>query len=225
MKHIKIFEDFNSELNEAVKETTLPGGFIQRNLDDSNAEEGLSYKNGVIYFDTNTTTPSKNTGTPGTLTVTTTDGKAMKKLEFADNNFRNEDKVINWQYTDHAKLSASQGADGIKNSILAKNAGEAALKAYEILLNATYMTTTPGDPKVLGNMLRSFFEIRKMYPEYMTKNDLFKGFLTGIIDQYPNPKFGMFTNMDQFSEDIKSRKYLGEIGTVLREVGVIKDTK
>ena len=225
MKYIKIFEDFSSagQINEAVKETPLPGGFIQRNLDDTNAGEGLGYKNGVIYFDTNTTTPSKNMGTPGTLTVSTTDGKSMKQLEFADNNFRDQDRIISWQYTDHAKLSASRGSDGNKQSILAKNSGEASNKAYEILLNSTYMTATPGDPKVLGNMLRSFFEIRKMYPEYMTKNDLFKGFLNGIINQYPNPNFGMFTNMDDFSDNIKSKKYLGEIGTVLREVGVIKD--
>ena len=59
----------------------------------------------------------------------------------------------------------------------------------------------------------------------MTKNDLFKGFLNGIIDQYPKPNFGMFTSVDEFSDKIKGGKYLGEISAVLREVGVIKDAK
>ena len=220
MRHIKIFEDFNSKLNEA-KETPLPGGFINANFVDD--DSSLAPKNGVIYFQTTTTTPSKNLGSPGNLEITVTDGKTSKGLEFSNNNFVDTDRVISWKFRDFAKMRGGQ--ENGKDSVLAKNPAEASSKAYEILLNSTYLTPTPGDPKVLGNILRAFFEIRKMYPDYMTKNDLFKGFLNGIINQYPKPNFGMFTSVDEFSDKIKGGKYLGEISAVLREVGVIKDAK
>lgn len=225
MKHIKIFEDFNSTLNEEeVKEITLPGGFINRNTTDANVNQGSVDKPNVIYFDTNTTTPSKGTGMPGTLTVHSSDGtKGAKQLEFADNNFVDEDRTISYRYTDYAKMRSSNTMP--EPNILAKNPAEAKAKAYEILAHSTYVTPTPGDPKALGNMLRSFFEIRKMYPEYMTKNALLKGFLEGIIDQYPNGNFGQFATLDNWSENVKNKKFMTEVGNVLREIGVIKPAK
>jgi hypothetical protein len=85
------------------------------------------------------------------------------------------------------------------------------------------MTPTAGDPKAVGNMLRSFFEIRKMYPEYLTKNDLLKGFMQGIIDQYPKPNWGRWANYDEFSDKIGD--WNKEVSKVLQEVGVIKPAK
>jgi hypothetical protein len=226
MKHIKIFEDFSgATLNEEeVKEVTLPGGFINRNTTDTNANQGSADKPNVIYFDTNTSTPSKGFGEPGTLTVHTNDGtKGSKQLEFADNNFVDKDRTINYRYTDFAKMRSSSTMP--EADVLAKNPADAKAKAYEILAHSTYVSPTPGDPKVLGNMLRSFFEIRKMYPEYVTKNDLFKGFLSGIIEGYPNGNFGKFAEIDDWQVNIKNRKFMTEVGAVLREVGVIKDAK
>jgi hypothetical protein len=227
MKYIKIFEDFSTgtSLNEeAMKEVTLPGGFINRNTTDTNANQGSPDKPGVIYFDTNTTTPSKDTGSPGTLTVHSSDGsKGRKQLEFADNNFVDKDRIISYRYTDYAKIQS--GGDMAEPTILAKNPAEAKAKAYEILGWGTFATPTPGDPKVLGNLLRSYFEIRKMYPEYMTKNSLLKEFLAGIIDGYPKGDFGKLAEIENFSVNIKNRKFMTEVGTVLREIGVITDPK
>jgi hypothetical protein len=227
MKYIKIFEDFSTgtSLNEeAMKEVTLPGGFINRNTTDTNANEGSPDKPGVIYFDTNTTTPSKATGSPGTLTVHSDDGtKGRKQLEFADNNFVDSDRIISYHYKDYAKMQS--GGNEPDPTILAKNPGEAKAKAYEILGWGTFVTPTSGDPKVLGNMLRSYFEIRKMYPEYVTKNSLFKGFLDGIIEGYPNGDFGRLNQVESFSVNVKNKKFMTEVGAVLREVGVIKDAK
>jgi hypothetical protein len=227
MKHIKIFEDFSTgaALNEeAVKEVTLPGGFINRNITDTNGNEGLDLKKDIIYWDTNTSTPSKGFGTPGTLTISTNDGvKGSKTLEFADNNYVDKDRIISYRYVDYAKMQSSSTMP--EPTILAKNPAEAKAKAYEILGWGTFMTPTPGDPKVLGNVLRSYFEIRKMYPEYMTKNSLLKEFLAGIIAGYPNGDFGKLAEVENFSVNIKNKKYMQEVGTVLREVGVITDAK
>ena len=220
MKHIKIFEDFsaNTQLNEA-KETTLPGGFINANTDDSNAEgEGFSPKPGIVYFQTNTTTPSKGLGSPGTLTISNQNGnKYENQLSFFGNDFRDEDRIIEWETTDFNKLQ-----EGPRRTILAKNPQEAKAKAYEILLHATFLTPASGDPKAVGNLLRGFFEIRKMYPEYMTKNDLLKGFLSGIIEQFPKPNFEKWKNYDQFSRNINDGTYVREVSAVLKEYSVIK---
>ena len=224
MKHIRIFEDFsaNTQLNEA-NETTLPGGFINVNTDDSNSEEGFSPKPDIVYFQTNTTTPSNNLGTPGTLTSSNQNGnKYSNELAFFDNNFRDTDRTIRWNHSDFSKLQAGQAQSADSKTILAKNPQEAKSKAYEILLHATFLTPVSGDPKAVGNLLRGFFEIRKMYPEYMTKNDLLKGFLSGIIEQFPKPNFGEFTGYDQFSKNIKDDVYVREVSAVLKEYGVIK---
>lgn len=220
MKHLKVFENFSAEsqINEA-KETPLAGGFINANIDDSNSDQGFTPKNGVIYFQTNTTTPDKNMGSPGNLDISVTNGKTSTSLEFSNNNFIDEDRVISWKFRDFAAMKGGTQA-GMKDSVLAKNPAEAKAKAYEILLHATYLTPTPGEPKVVGDFLRSFFEIRKMYPEYLTKNDLLKGFMQGILDQYYKPNFGRWANYDDFQG--KEKAYTEEIGKVLREVGAIK---
>lgn len=223
MKHLKIFEDFsNHEINEG-KETPLPGGFVNLNTDDTNAEEGTTHKKGVIYFSTNTTTPDKNLGTPNTLDVSVQEGDRSTTLTFASDSFRDEDRTINMTSRDYKKLAASPGSSTLdKPSVLAKNPAEATAKAYEILANATYLTKSPADPKVVGDMIRAFFEIRKLYPAYMSKNALFKGFLQGIINGFSNPNFGEFARSEDWSYNIKDGKYKEEIRKALTDAGVIK---
>jgi hypothetical protein len=59
----------------------------------------------------------------------------------------------------------------------------------------------------------------------MTKNSLLKEFLAGIIDGYPKGDFGKLAEIENFSVNIKNRKFMTEVGTVLREIGVITDPK
>jgi len=221
MKYIKIFEDFSSagQINEAVKETQLPGGFVNINFTEEN--DAFSYKQNVLYFQTNTTDPSK--GTPNSLELTVTKPGMGQRLNFPSDLFVEEDRNINMTVTDYKKLS-QPGSNTIKPSVIAKNPAEATAKAYEILAAATYLTSTPSDPKVVGNMIRSFFEIKKMYPEYLTKNALFKGFIQGLTDGFTEPNFGVYGGYDEWSKNIKSGAYKTEILKALKDVGVLRSS-
>ena len=220
MKYIKIFEDFGKNLNEALKETTLPGGFIHRNVgvfpDDI---EQLENKKNNIYWDTDTSSD----GSPGALTIVSSDGKVEKKLSFAHNGMGTEDRTIGFLENDFDNIRSTGKVS--KPTVLAKTPEEAYVNAFTILGYGTRVTPTPGDPKVLGDMLRSFFEIRKMYPDYLNKNPLLKQFMQGIISQYNKPNWGFLTGMSEFKQNIDSDNYKDEIVKVLSEYGVIKPTK
>lgn len=221
MKYIKIFEDFTAEpqINEA-KETPLPGGFININFDGSSEDENAPTKDKVVYFKTNTSAPEKNLGSPNTLDVTSKIGQTSTSLSFASDNFVDEDRHISMKISDYKKIAA--GNPSSQPQIFAKNPAEATAKAYEILAAATYLTETPGEPKVLGDMIRAFFEIRKLYPAYISKNALFKGFLQGIINGFSNPNFGEYSKYDNWVEKIRDKKYNEEIRKALTDAGVLK---
>lgn len=223
MKHIKIYENFSSgdEINEA-KETTLPGGFVNVNF-AGEEDDGFTYKQNVLYFQTNTSDPSKNLGTPNTLDLSVKKTSMSQTLSFPSDLFVEEDKNINMTTTDYKKLS-NPGYNEVKPEVMAKNPAEATAKAYEILAAATYLTPTPADPKAVGNLVRSFFEIRKLYPAYMSKNSLFKGFLQGLMDGFTNPNFGIYARFDDWSGNIKDKKYNEEIRKALTDAGVLKSS-
>jgi len=224
MKYIKIFEDFSSagQINEAVKETQLPGGFVNINFAGEEGD-GFTYKQNVLYFETNTSDPSKGTGTPNSLDLTVTKPGMRQTLSFPSDLFVDDDRNINMTATDYKKLS-QPGNNTIEPSVIAKNPAEATSKAYEILAAATYLTSTPSDPKVVGNMIRSFFEIRKLYPEYLTKNALFKGFIQGLTDGFNKPNFGVYGRSDEWSRNIENGAYKTEILKALKDVGVLRSS-
>lgn len=219
MKHIKIYEDFsfNSKINEA-KEITLPGGFINSNTDDNNSE-GVSLKKGVTFFLTNTSTPNKNLGVPHLLEITTSNDSNRVTLSFNSDTFQEGEKTINlrnFSFKDlQPGISSSERPD-----VLAKNPSEASSKAFEILAYiSTTLTKNPGDPKTMGDLVRSFFEIKKLYPEYMTKNSLFRGFIEGITKGFTKPNFGRFNGSDNFRQ--KEQNTSTEVRSALRDVGVL----
>jgi hypothetical protein len=223
MKHIKIYENFSaeSELNE-TKETALPGGFVNVNF-AGDGEDNFSYKQNVLYFETNTSDPSKNIGSPNTLDVKINKPAMSQTLSFPSDLFVDEDRNINWTTREWKKLS-QPGNNRTEPSVMAKNPTEATAKAYEILAAATYLTPTPADPKAVGNLIRAFFEIRKLYPAYMTKNALFKGFLQGLIDGFSTPNFGRYAEYDDWSRNVKDEKYNDEIRKALTDAGVLRSS-
>lgn len=224
MRHIKIFEQFfsSNKLNEA-KEIPLPGGFINVHTDNSNENDGWVVKKDIVYFETNTTKrldqSGRDMGTPNNLDIRSRSGETTTVLAFPSDAFVEQDKNINMLVTNYKDLKA--GKQPIKN-VLAKNPSEATTKAYEILAAATYLTKSPADPKVVGDMIRSFFEIRKLYPSYMTGNALLKGFMQGLLNGYNNPNFGEYGKSEDWTYNIKEGKYKEEIRKALIDQGVIK---
>lgn len=222
MRHIKIYEDFlfNSKINEA-KEIPFPGGFVNSHTDDNNSD-GTSFKSEVTYFVTNTTTPDKGLGVAHLLEIRTTTGSNNITLSFNSDTFREEEKTINLRNFSFKDLQPGVSSSE-KPNVLAKNPSEASSKAFEILAYISQtLTKKPGDPKTMGDIVRCFFEIKKLYPEYMTKNSLFKGFLGGITTGWNKPNFGRLTGSDSFKQ--KEQNTITEVRKALQDAGVISSS-
>jgi hypothetical protein len=230
MRYIKIFEEFFSgnKLNES-KEVPLPGGFINLHTDDSNSSESSSssLEPGVLYFITNLTDPSKHMGTPLTLDITRHENKGSVTLTFPSENWAEDQKNINLSGSNYDKLIKSGKND--EPAILAKTPEEATSKAYEILGYLSNVAGSFGDPKTIGNLIRAFFEIRKLYPAYATKNLFLKGFLQGIINGKDKPDWGIYKEVPGYGVTTGDwtyshgqKLYGPEIKKALEDAGVAK---
>ena len=220
MKHIKLYEHFN-EINEAEKQ--LPGGYVNQHI-ATTKDESKPQEKGKTYFLTNLTNPSDAYGSPGTLEVDKHDGRVYQTLFFPSSDFEPQQIEIGTSdFTDMPKdfeQAALQGPKKVK-SVLAKTPAEAKAKALDILLAANLLANGSYESKEIGNLIKAFFEIQKMYPEYMTKNPLFGGFIQGLSTAWMNPKFSADLGINDYNGDFKS--ILGqEIKKALTEIGVIK---
>jgi hypothetical protein len=208
MKHIKIFEQFIS-INEAEK--VLPGGYINFHTASKSDPGSLEFLKGKTYFQTNSTNPSDNYGSPGVLDVTRNDGRKVFKLSFPSSNYDLQEVTTS---------STEMGDTNNTKQVLAKNAAEAKANAFNILVAANQIANGDFEAPV-GNLVKAFFEIRKMYPEYMRMNPLFSSFLQGLSTGWINPQLTGDIARIQGAPELKKR--LGdETKKALQEIGVIK---
>jgi hypothetical protein len=185
-------------------------GNIDQNVDYSSGRI-LRSVNGKTYFQTNSTNPSDNYGSPGVLDVTRNDGRKVFKLSFPSSNYDLQEVTTS---------STEMGDTNNTKQVLAKNAAEAKANAFNILVAANQIANGDFEAPV-GNLVKAFFEIRKMYPEYMRMNPLFSSFLQGLSTGWINPQLTGDIARIQGAPELKKR--LGdETKKALQEIGVIK---
>jgi hypothetical protein len=216
MKHIKIFEQFIS-INEAEK--MLPGGYINDHTAKKDEQE-IKQQKGKTYFETNSTNPSDKYGSPGVLKVKKNLGQKTSTLEFPSDNFDKQEITLRTSIANPNAKSAEELLDQT-TSVLAKNAAEAKANAFNILLVANQIANGDYDAPGVGNLVKAFFEIRKMYPEYMRMNPLFSSFIQGLSTAWIKPQ--LTGSIGQVEQAEKWKKMLGdETKKALLEIGIIK---
>lgn len=220
MKYIKIYEDFsaNSEINENAKEIPLADGIINLHVDDANPLGVSSTELGVTYFRTNTAAESDE-NFPYNLEIYYTKGSIASTISFDSNNrFSTQDSSINLVSINYKDIQP--GFNNIDPFVLAKSPEEAGAKAFEILAEISRRCTkTPGDPKFMGNIVRSFLQVRKLYPDYAQRNSLFNGFIQGIAKIGNKSTFGRLSGADGFRQ--KESETVVEVKRALKEFGAI----
>jgi hypothetical protein len=215
MKHIKIFEQFVS-INEAEK--VLPGGYINDHISKKD-EERISKQEGKTYFETNSTNPSDENGSPGVLKVTKKLGPKTLTLGFLSSNY-DKPEITSKSFKVNPNAKSAEELVEQTSSVLAKNAAEAKANAFNILVSANQIANGDFEAPV-GNLVKAFFEIRKMYPEYMRMNPLFSSFLQGLSTEWMNPQ--LTGDMGRIDGARELKKRLGdETKKALQEIGVIK---
>ncbi len=235
MKYIKIFEDFNTPLNESAKEDTLADGFYSFHISKGSEVAGpLPNDPKKTFFVTHADVESrghdieveyKPAGYNKRMKFWTKD---LSPGEFDDNKAR-----IDFEATDFKKMSQQINAgegDNIDRpvSVWAKGPEQATAKAYEILARMSQnLTSQPGNAKVMGNLIRSLFAFRKLYPEFAAKNIMFKAFLEGLEKSYLKPDFGVYKGVNeppfnQMKDDYAVRaNYAPEFRKAFMDAGVI----
>jgi len=216
MKHIKIFEDFRAQVNEG-KETALAPGFVNDHM-NAGAEAYLERKEKTTYFVTHEDRSDimVTYNPPGQKRDMTFNGVA---------NYQNPSDM-NINYEKAAIKDLTSGNYQREPQVWAKDPAEATSKAYEILARMSHqLTPMPGDPQTMGNLIRSLFQIRKMYPEYSSKNTLFTAFLKGLESSYKKPDFGIYKGNTEWRgmKDDSSiySTYVPEFRKALTDAGVI----
>jgi hypothetical protein len=217
MKYIKIFEDFNTPLNEN-KTATLADGFYSLHISkDSEIAGPENNDNQKTYFVTREDTEfghkiSIEYNPPGYSKIV----RFFPEDQAASESDDGKAKIV-FELSDFKKIFASgPGKFELPTEFWGKGPAEATAKAYEILAKISHhLTSMPGNPKTMGNLVRSLFEFRKMYPEYASKNIMFKAFLKGLesLKQMGEPDFGIYNrvqdqgfrtmnNMSEYQEEI-----------------------
>ncbi len=216
MKYIKIFEDFNNSLNEN-KTATLADGFYSLQI-SKDSEVGAPQNDKLkTYFVTQEDTEfghkiSIEYNPPGYSKIV----RFFPEDQAASESDDGKAKIV-FQLSDFKKIM--QGGGGkfeLPTEFWGKEPAEATAKAYEILAKMSHhLTSMPGDPKTMGNLVRSLFEFRKLYPAYASNNIMFKAFLKGLESLKPmgEPNFGIYNrvqdqgfrtmnNMSEYQEEI-----------------------
>lgn len=209
MKHIKLYEQFGV-INEAEKQ--LSGGYVNSHT-ATDKDQSPELVKGKTFFMTNLTNPSDNYGIPGQLEILKNDGRSLMKLFFPASTFDPQEITS-------GSTEMKPGAEA-RTTVLAKNPAEAKEKALDILLAANLVANGSYESKEIGNLVKAFFEIQKMYPEYMRKNPLFGGFIQGLSTAWINPKFSSNLGINDYAGGFK-KMLSEEIKKALTEAGVLK---
>lgn len=213
MKHIQIYEQFNV-LNEGEKKE-LSGGYINSNLvgKDTDEEKDQHYsgqKNEVVFH-----TDVRNG--EGDLKIRKWLGPYALHLNFAQAGA--EPQIINFKKSEPRKEAGI--FEDTPGTILAKTPAEAQSKALDILLYANLLANDSFESKKIGNLVKAFVEIQKMYPEFMRLNPLFGGFFKGLTTCWINPKYSSELRIDDYAGGFK-KMLTEEIKKALVEKGVVK---
>ena len=216
MKHIKIFEDFRAQVNEG-KETALAPGFVNDHM-NAGAETYLETKEKTTYFVTY--------DERGDIEIKYNPPGQRRDLTFQGVANYSEPNMMNIHFEKALIKDITSGSHQREPQVWAKDPAEATSKAYEILARMSHwLTPMPGDPQTMGNLIRSLFQIRKMYPEYSSKNTLFTAFLKGLESSYKKPDFGMYKGNTEWRgmRDDSSiyATYVPELRKALMDAGVI----
>jgi hypothetical protein len=206
MKHIKIFEDFRAQVNEG-KETALAPGFVN---DHMPADGGMyaEHTAKTTYFVTHDEEPE--------IRVVYNPPGWSRDLVFQGVKNWADPSMMNINYEQALIKDLTSNNHQREPQVWAKDPAEATSKAYEILAKMSHqLTPMPGDPQTMGNLIKSLFQIRKMYPEYSSKNTLFTAFINGLASLKPMsvPNFGIYNkaqdqgfrfanNMPAYQEEI-----------------------
>ena len=216
MKHIKIFEDFRAQVNEG-KETALAPGFVNDHM-NAGAETYLETKEKTTYFVTY--------DERGDIEIKYNPPGWRRDLTFRGVANYSEPSMMNIHFYKALMKDIISNNGQREPQVWAKDPAEATSKAYEILARMSHwLTPMPGDPQTMGNLIRSLFQIRKMYPEYSSKNTLFTAFLKGLESSYKKPDFGMYKGSTEWRgmRDDSSiySTYVPELRKALMDAGVI----
>jgi len=216
MKHIKIFEDFRAQVNEG-KETALAPGFVNDHM-PAGAETYLERKEKTTYFVTY--------DERGDIEIVYNPPGWRRDLTFQGVANYSEPSMMNIHFEKALMKDIISNNHRPEPQVWAKDPAEATSKAYEILARMSHqLTPMPGDPQTMGNLIRSLFQIRKMYPEYSSKNTLFTAFLKGLESSYKKPDFGMYKGSTEWRgmRDDSSiyATYVPELRKALMDAGVI----
>jgi len=216
MKHIKIFEDFRAQVNEG-KETALAPGFVNDHM-NAGAETYLETKEKTTYFVTY--------DERGDIEIKYNPPGWRRDLTFRGVANYSEPSMMNIHFYKALMKDIISNNGQREPQVWAKDPAEATSKAYEILARMSHwLTPMPGDPQTMGNLIRSLFQIRKMYPEYSSKNTLFTAFLKGLESSYKKPDFGMYKGSTEWRgmRDDSSiyATYVPELRKALMDAGVI----
>ena len=216
MKHIKIFEDFRAQVNEG-KETALAPGFVNDHM-NAGAETYLETKEKTTYFVTY--------DERGDIEIKYNPPGWRRDLTFQGVANYSEPSMMNIHFEKALMNDIVSNNNQREPQVWAKDPAEATSKAYEILARMSHwLTPMPGDPQTMGNLIRSLFQIRKMYPEYSSKNTLFTAFLKGLESSYKKPDFGMYKGSTEWRgmRDDSSiySTYVPELRKALMDAGVI----
>jgi len=215
MKHIKIFEDFRAQVNEG-KETALAPGFVNDHM-PAGAETYLERKEKTTYFVTY--------DERGDIEIVYNPPGWRRDLTFQGVANYSEPSMMNIHFEKALMKDIISNNHRPEPQVWAKDPAEATSKAYEILARMSHqLTPMPGDPQTMGNLIRSLFQIRKMYPEYSSKNTLFTAFLKGLESSYKKPDFGMYKGNTEWRgmRDDSSiyATYVPELRKALMDAGV-----
>jgi len=216
MKLIKIFEDFRAQVNEG-KETALAPGFVNDHM-PAGAETYLERKEKTTYFVTY--------DERGDIEIVYNPPGWRRDLTFQGVANYSEPSMMNIHFEKALMKDIISNNHRPEPQVWAKDPAEATSKAYEILARMSHqLTPMPGDPQTMGNLIRSLFQIRKMYPEYSSKNTLFTAFLKGLESSYKKPDFGMYKGNTEWRgmRDDSSiyATYVPELRKALMDAGVI----
>ena len=231
MKYIKIFEDFNTPLNEN-KTATLADGFYSLHISKDSEIAGPEPNDKLkTYFVTQEDTEfghkiSIEYNPPGYTKIVKFFPEDQNASEFEDG----KAKIV-LQVSDIKKIMQDTAKYGggkyeIPISVWATGPAEATAKAYEILARISHhLTYIPGGSKEMGNLVRSLFEFRKLYPEYAAKNIMFKAFLDGIEKSYKKPDFGIYKRTTEWpgmrDDSSIHSTYVPQFRKALMDAGVI----
>jgi hypothetical protein len=229
MKYIKIFEDFNNPLNEN-KTATLADGFYSLHISKDSEVGGPEHNDKLkTYFVTQEDTEfghniSIEYNPPGYMKIVRFFPEDQAAGEFDDG----KAKIV-LEVSDFKEIMQRGGGKfEVPTSVWAKGPAEATAKAYEILARISHhLTYIPGGSKQMGNLVRSLFEFRKLYPAYASKNIMFKAFLDGIEKSYKKPDFGMYKGGSNYpwnkmkDDDSVYATYVPEFRQALMDAGVI----